>query len=54
VIFAAIVGLSGKQGPIALVGAEFETPSIILGGVVFAITVIVLYRWIIRMAHAAA
>jgi putative OPT family oligopeptide transporter len=54
VIFAGIVGLSGKQGPIALVGAGFETPSIIIGGIVFAITVIVLYRWIIRMGRAVA
>jgi len=54
VIFAAIVGLSGKQGPIALVGAEFETPSIILGGVVFAALVVLLYRWIIRMGRATA
>jgi putative OPT family oligopeptide transporter len=54
VIFAAIVGLSGKQGPIALVGAEFETPSIIIGGVVFAALVVLLYRWIIRMGRATA
>jgi len=54
VIFAGIVGLSGKQGPIALVGDSFATPSIIIGGVVFAITVIVLYRWIIGMARSAA
>ncbi|MGH8147008.1 MAG: OPT family oligopeptide transporter [Rhodanobacteraceae bacterium] len=54
VIFAAIVGLSGKQGPIVLVGKSFETPSIIIGGIVFAITIILLYRWIIRMGRAAA
>ena len=54
VVFAAIVGLSGNQGPIVLVGSGFEVPSIIIGGVVFAITVIVLYRWIIRMARAPA
>ena len=51
VIFAGIVGFSGKQNPIALVGDSFATPSIIIGGVVFAITVIVLYRWIIGMAR---
>ena len=54
VIFAGIVGFSGKQNPIALVGDSFVTPSIIVGGIAFAITVIVLYRWIIRMARAAA
>jgi len=54
VIFAGIVGLSGKQNPIAVVGDNFATPSIIIGGLVFAITVIVLYRWIIRMARSTA
>lgn len=54
VIFAGVVGFSGKQNPIALVGASFATPSIIIGGIAFAITVIVLYRWIIRMARTAA
>ena len=53
VIFAGIVGFSGKQGPIALVGDSFATPSIIIGGVVFAICIIALYRWIIRMGRAA-
>ena len=52
VIFAGVVGFSGKQAPIALVGDSFATPSIIIGGVVFAVTVIVLYRWIIRMARS--
>ncbi|HVX05763.1 MAG TPA: oligopeptide transporter, OPT family [Rhodanobacteraceae bacterium] len=54
VVFAGIVGFSGKQNPIALVGDSFATPSIIIGGVVFAVTVIVLYRWIIGMARSAA
>jgi putative OPT family oligopeptide transporter len=54
VIFAGIVGLSGKQNPIAVVGDSFATPSIIIGGLVFAIMVIVLYRWIIRMARSTA
>ncbi|TAN04307.1 MAG: oligopeptide transporter, OPT family [Rhodanobacteraceae bacterium] len=53
VIFAGIVGLSGKQNPIGLVGDSFATPSIFIGGVVFAVTVIVLYRWIIKMGRAA-
>ncbi|HJR12712.1 MAG TPA: oligopeptide transporter, OPT family [Rhodanobacteraceae bacterium] len=54
VIFAGVVGLSGKQNPIALVGDSFATPSIAIGGVVFALTVIVLYRWIIGMGRATA
>ena len=54
VVFAAIVGLSGNQGPIVLVGKGFEMPSIAIGGVVFAVTVIVLYRWINKMGRPAA
>jgi len=54
VIFAGVVGFSGKQNPIALMGDSFATPSIAIGGVVFALTVIVLYRWIIGMGRATA
>jgi putative OPT family oligopeptide transporter len=54
VIFAGVVAFSGKQNPIALVDAGFGTPAIIIGGVAFALTVIVLYRWIIRMARSVA
>ncbi|TAN08062.1 MAG: oligopeptide transporter, OPT family [Rhodanobacteraceae bacterium] len=53
VVFAGVVAFSGKQDPIALVGADFGTPAIIIGGVAFAVTVTVLYRWIIKMAQAA-
>src|SRR5574337_927501 len=51
VIFAAIVAFSGNASPIALVPASFETASLWIGGIVFAVTVIVLYRWIARMAR---
>ena len=54
VIFAGVVAFSGKQNPIALVGDGFTTPAIWIGGVVFAVTVAVLYRWIIRMARSAS
>src|SRR5690348_14419854 len=54
VIFAGVVGFSGKQNPIAVVGDSFATPAIWIGGVVFAATVIILYRWIIRMGQATA
>ena len=52
VILSAIVVFSGKAAPLALVGRGFETAGIIIGGSVFAVTVIVLYRWILRMATA--
>jgi putative OPT family oligopeptide transporter len=46
VIFAFAVGFSGNPAPIALVGAKFETASIWLGGLSFALIVWLLYRWI--------
>jgi len=54
VIFAGVVAFSGEGSPIALVGEGFQTPAIWLGGVVFAATVVVLYRWIMRMGQASA
>lgn len=54
VIFAFLIGVTGKADFAVLVGKGFETPSIIIGGVVFAVTVAVLYRWIIRMGRATA
>jgi hypothetical protein len=54
VIFAFLIGVTGKQNLAVLVGDNFVVPSIIIGGVVFAVTVIALYRWIIRMGRAAA
>ena len=54
VIFAGVVAFSGKQNPIAVVGDNFATPSIIIGGIVFAVTIALLYRWIIRMGQSSA
>ncbi|HWU76808.1 MAG TPA: oligopeptide transporter, OPT family [Rhodanobacter sp.] len=53
VIFAGVVAFSGNDSPIALVGKGFATPAIWIGGVVFAVTVAVLYRWIMRMGRSA-
>ena len=53
VIFAGVVAFSGNDYPIALVGKGFEVPAIWIGGVVFAASVAVLYRWILRMGQAA-
>ena len=54
VIYAGVVGLSGIQSPLALVGSSFETPAIFIGGVVFVVTTFVLYRWVIKMATRRA
>ena len=51
VIFAFVVGFSGNPAPIALVGGNFETASIWIGGVAFALIVWWLYRWIARLAR---
>ena len=54
VIYAGIVGFSGIQNPLALVGPSFETPAIIIGGIAFVVIGFVLYRWILRMGTRAA
>jgi putative OPT family oligopeptide transporter len=46
VVFAAIVVFSGRAAPIALVGKDFATASMWLGGAAFAAVVFVLYRWV--------
>jgi putative OPT family oligopeptide transporter len=49
VVISAIVVFSGVAAPLALVGPGFETAGIIIGGVAFTATAVVLYRWILRM-----
>ncbi len=46
VVFAALVVFSGRAAPIALVGKDFATASMWLGGAAFAAVVFVLYRWV--------
>lgn len=53
VVISAIVVFSGKAAPLALVGANFETAGVIIGGIGFAIIAFLLYRWILRMARPA-
>lgn len=50
VVISAIVVFSGVAAPLALVGAGFQTTAIIVGGVAFALTAFLLYRWTLRMA----
>ncbi len=49
VVISAIVVFSGVAAPLALVGAGFGTTAIIIGGIAFAVTAFVLYRWVLRM-----
>ncbi|MDQ6911489.1 MAG: oligopeptide transporter, OPT family [Verrucomicrobiota bacterium] len=50
VILSAIVVFSGVAAPLALVGAGYETAGKIIGGLAFAATAFVLYRWVLGMA----
>jgi putative OPT family oligopeptide transporter len=49
VLIAAIVAFSGKNYPLALVGDDFVTAAIWIGGAVFVAVVFALYRWVERL-----
>jgi len=53
VVISAIVVFSGKGAPLSLVGPSYETAGIIIGGIAFAATAFLLYRWILRMGARA-
>ena len=53
VVISAIVVFSGKGAPLSLVGPSYETAGIIVGGIAFAATAFLLYRWILRMGARA-
>jgi putative OPT family oligopeptide transporter len=48
VLLAAIVVFSGRAAPLALVGDGFATASVWIGGSAFAVSIGVLYAWLIR------
>ncbi|MBA2743420.1 MAG: oligopeptide transporter, OPT family, partial [Chthoniobacterales bacterium] len=50
VVLSAIVVFSGVGAPLALVGAGYETAGKVIGGIAFAATAFLLYRWILGMA----
>jgi putative OPT family oligopeptide transporter len=50
VFVAALVAFSGKDFPLALVGDHFaETVAVPLGTIVFAVSILLLYRWAARL-----
>ena len=49
VVIAAIVVFSGKDMPLALVGDNFGTAAIWIGGIAFVAINVVLYRWVARL-----
>src|SRR5437868_14347632 len=52
VVISAIVVFSGKGAPLSLVGPNFETAAVIIGGGAFSVIVFLLYRWILRMGSS--
>jgi putative OPT family oligopeptide transporter len=54
VVISAIVVFSGKAAPLALVGPNFGTAAIIIGGLAFAVTAFALYRWTLGMVRPNA
>jgi putative OPT family oligopeptide transporter len=54
VVVAALVAFSGKDFPLGLVGDDFGDVSIAIGGLAFAATMFVLYRWIERSGRRIA
>ncbi|MEJ5997441.1 OPT family oligopeptide transporter [Corynebacterium sp. H130] len=46
VLFAGIIGGTGKEEPLAIVGESFETPAQFIGLVIFAATIFALYNWV--------
>ena len=51
VVFAGIVAASGSDAPLAVVGDSFETWAIVLGVVLFVVTILALYRATRRAAE---
>ncbi|WP_266159875.1 OPT family oligopeptide transporter [Dyella silvatica] len=52
VLLAALVVFSGKAAPLGLVGENFASAAIWIGGIAFAAVMIVLYAWISRLGRA--
>jgi putative OPT family oligopeptide transporter len=50
VVLAAVVVFSGKDAPLALVGASFAEASVWIGGIAFAVSIIGLYAWVNRLS----
>jgi putative OPT family oligopeptide transporter len=51
VAFADKLGFTNPDAPLALVGPDFGDKAQWIGGIAFAVIVLVLYRWIARMAN---
>ncbi|MDE2149903.1 MAG: oligopeptide transporter, OPT family [Gammaproteobacteria bacterium] len=54
ILLAALVVFSGSAAPLALVGPGFAGVAVWIGGIVFAASILMLYRWIARLGRAGA
>jgi putative OPT family oligopeptide transporter len=55
VVIAAFVAFSGQDFPLALVGDAFaDGPALWIGGAAFTVIMVLLYRWLGRLANASA
>ena len=52
VVFSALVVFSGRAAPIALIGPQFKSASMWLGGAVFAAVIYLVYRWLPKLVSA--
>jgi putative OPT family oligopeptide transporter len=53
VVLAAVVVFSGKDAPLAVVGAGFANASVWIGAIAFIASVYALYAWVNRLSGAA-
>ena len=53
VVLAAVVVFSGKDAPLAVVGADFANASVWIGAVAFIASVYALYAWVNRLSGPA-
>jgi putative OPT family oligopeptide transporter len=51
IVIAAIVAFTGKDFPLGIVGDDFAMASIWIGGIAFALVMLVLYRWTESLAR---
>jgi F0F1-type ATP synthase assembly protein I len=54
VFIAAIVVITEKSSPLALVGDGFGTAAIWIGGIAFVAVNVALYRWVARLGRTPA
>jgi hypothetical protein len=53
VVLAAVVVFSGKDAPLAMVGAGFAHASVWIGAIAFIASVYALYAWVNRLSGPA-